>query len=60
MGIKDVIYPKLPVSIQNILISVYGYYWHKKRFGGVFKVELKKYKERELYTETEWESLQQI
>jgi phenylacetate-CoA ligase len=60
MGIKEVIYSKLPVSIQNILISIYGYYWHKKRFGGVFTNELKNFVSRENNTFIQWEQYQTL
>jgi phenylacetate-CoA ligase len=52
--IQDKIYPKLPVFIQNIAISIFGYYWHKRRFGGVFQQELAKFKSREFFNESEW------
>ncbi len=56
--IVDKVYSFLPVWLQNVGISAYGYYWYKRRFGGVFKAELKAYNEREFYTKHQWDSYQ--
>lgn len=48
------VYVRLPVRMQNLIISAYGYVWNKRRFGGVFKSELENFKKRELYTDIEW------
>lgn len=56
--IQDKIYPKAPIFIQNMMISAYGYQWQKRRFGGVFKSELLKFKEREYYTVDQWQAFQ--
>ncbi len=52
------IYKYLPVWVQNLGVSVYGYTWQKRRFGGVFEEELKGFKERESYTEQQWKDYQ--
>jgi len=57
-GLLTNLYHKLPVSIQNVGISVYGYSWRKRRFGGVFEKELVKYKDRERFTEQQWDDFQ--
>ncbi len=57
--IQDKIYPKLPLFIQNIAISVFGYKWYKRRFGGVFNEELKKYLSRESYNINQWKDFQE-
>ncbi len=44
------LYNFLPTSLQNIGVSIYGYGWKKRRFGGVFQEEYKQVKEREGYT----------
>ncbi len=51
--------------IQNLLISAYGYKWKQRRFGGVFKEEYTKAKERENFIGDRWniyqnEQLQKI
>ena len=58
MGLKENIYSKSPVIIQNMLISAYGYTWMKRRFGGVFKAEYAKAKERESFTTAQWQQYQ--
>ena len=54
------LYHQLPVFLQNIAISFFGLYWYGRRFGGVFKDELKACKKRELYTFSEWETYQEM
>jgi phenylacetate-CoA ligase len=56
--IQDKIYPNLPLFVQNIAISIYGYKWHKRRFGGLFKEELVKYIDREKFNTIQWEEFQ--
>lgn len=52
------IYNKLPVLLQNLAVSAYGFMWNKRRFGGIFKKEYKQYKERENYSTDEWKVYQ--
>jgi phenylacetate-CoA ligase len=54
MSFLNKLYPYLPVWIQNIGISMYGYRWKKRRFGGAFNSYYKAYKLRETYTEADW------
>ncbi len=54
------IYPHLPVFAQNWAISAYGYYWHQRRFGGIFQEELRKFKERENFTAQQWRDYQTV
>ncbi len=53
------IYNFLPYQIQNIGISIYGYYWKNRRLGKEFKKELFFYKKRENFTFQEWENYQE-
>lgn len=55
MSLSTSIYNKAPVWLQNVLVSLYGLRWKRRRFGGVFAKELKDYKSREKYTVVEWE-----
>lgn len=48
------IYYSLPLSLQNLAISAFGYYWNQRRFGGIFAEELKKCKHREFYNSEQW------
>jgi phenylacetate-CoA ligase len=52
------IYGKLPLALQNVAVSLYGYRWKRRRFGGVFEAELKKSKEREKFSTQQWQSYQ--
>jgi len=58
MSFLSAIYKFSPVWFQNIGISLYGYYWNKRRFGGIFKKELQGFKEREFYTKEQWKEYQ--
>lgn len=59
-SLTDKIYPALPTFIQNAGISIYGYKWKKRRFGGIFEDELKKFKNRENFTAQQWHDYQTI
>lgn len=57
--IQNYLYANLPVFVQNILISVFGYRWKKRRFGGEFKTELENAVAREKFSYKEWELYQE-
>jgi len=42
------------VFLQNIGISVYGYKWKNRRYGGVFQNELTEFKQREHWDQQRW------
>jgi phenylacetate-CoA ligase len=48
------LYQKSPVFFQNFMVSVYGWLWMKRRFGGAFEEELKGFKDREFWTKDQW------
>jgi phenylacetate-CoA ligase len=52
------IYYYFPIFIQNILVSIYGFYWKHRRYGGVFKNYLSVFKSHEKYTKQEWTDYQ--
>lgn len=56
----DQLYPILPVFAQNMAISTFGYYWQKRRFGGIYREEFRKFKNRESFTEQQWLDFQTI
>jgi phenylacetate-CoA ligase len=58
MAVAEKIYESLPLWLQQIAISAYGFKWQKRRFGGVFQIELDSYKKREMYTTFDWERYQ--
>lgn len=52
------IYYKLPVFFQNWAITLFGLYWYRRRFGGIFKTELEACKKREFYSKEQWDTYQ--
>lgn len=48
------LYRNLPTPIQNLAISAYGYFWKKRRYGGIFEHQLKGFRDREIYTADQW------
>ncbi|HAX92678.1 MAG TPA: hypothetical protein DCY25_01810 [Bacteroidales bacterium] len=61
----EYIYNNIPVSLQNLAISIYGMHWFRRRYRGVFNKELGKCLQRNNYTESQWiqfqnENLQKI
>ena len=59
MSFYTKVYNHSPVFMQNMLVSLYGYYWYKRRFGGVFQEQLQAFKERESFTWQDWLEYQQ-
>lgn len=59
MGFIDNLYSKLPIHFQNALITIYGYYWQKRRFGGSFKRQLENFRSRTNWTEADWKEYQE-
>jgi phenylacetate-CoA ligase len=54
MGVREKIYNKLPIPLQNMAISWFGISWHKRRYGGIFKSKLQEFRSREMYSSLEW------
>ncbi|WP_457611475.1 phenylacetate--CoA ligase family protein [Lutibacter sp.] len=52
------LYAKSPVFIQNIVISIYGYYWKNRRYGGCFNQKLADFKKHEKFSKDQWEDYQ--
>ncbi len=52
------IYAILPVFIQNILISIYGFYWKKQRLGKEFHISIPTYKQHEKFSKKQWNDYQ--
>ena len=59
MSFAEKIYNHSPVALQNVFISAFGYGWNKKRFGGIFQSEYRAAKDRENYTEENWNKHQE-
>lgn len=57
---QQYIYPKLPLLLQNILISGYGYTLFNRRYNGIFEEEYKKAITRENFSKEQWCEYQTI
>ncbi len=55
----DKIYGKSPIWLQNMLVSVYGFYWRWLRFTGSYQSHLQGYITREFFSAKEWQAFQQ-
>lgn len=53
------LYFKAPLLIQNIAISLYGLYWKKRRFGGVFNKEVDLFRSRNSFCKQKWNEYQE-
>jgi phenylacetate-CoA ligase len=60
VGTLQKLYPYVPPALQNLGISAFGYFWYKRRFGGVFKNELLHFRERESFSAEKWHDYQII
>jgi len=54
LGLKEKLYSNSPVFLQNAMVSLYGYTWMKRRFGGIFKEEYIRAQLREKFTADKW------
>jgi phenylacetate-CoA ligase len=57
-GILDKIYAVSPLWLQNIGVSLYGYAWRHRRFGGNFTKYVADFVAREHFSALEWEAYQ--
>lgn len=56
--LQDKIYPAMPVTVQNLMISAFGYQWKRRRFGGCFTSFYKETLEREFFSADQWRAYQ--
>lgn len=54
MSLVDGLYKAMPISVQNLIISLYGWYWQQRRFGGKFEEELINFRSRNHWSEEQW------
>lgn len=47
-------YKMSPVWMQNFGISIFGFFWHRRRFGGNYKNELHGFINREKFSKNDW------
>ncbi len=50
------VYPKTPVFVQKIGIAGFGWYWKRRRFGGVYEQEVREITERERWSPEQMET----
>lgn len=55
----DKAYASSPVWLQNLGISLYGFTWKQRRFGGNFQKYVSEFKERESLSKNQWRSYQE-
>jgi phenylacetate-CoA ligase len=60
VSLTQKIYAALPVPMQNLAISAYGYSWQRRRFGGIFEQELRAFKSRENFSPQQWQDYQTV
>lgn len=53
-SLAEQIYKRSPVPVQHALVSLYGWYWHRLRFGGQFEAEYRGFKDRERFSREDW------
>lgn len=51
----NTIYKKSPIFLQHLMVSSYGYYWKRLRFGKAFQSEYRGFCQREFFSQAEWE-----
>ena len=52
--IFNYIYKILPIFLQNFVISLYGFYWKKRRNSGAFYSQILTFAKREEYSSEDW------
>jgi phenylacetate-CoA ligase len=55
---KNRLYGFLPLHLQNVAVSLFGYNWQQRRFGGCFQKELVGFKNREHFDSRRWAGYQ--
>ena len=59
VGRLEDLYSKVPIWMQNGMVSAYGLYWNWARFGGSFQQHEQGYRRRESFTGVHWQRYQQ-
>lgn len=54
MKLAEKLYAHMPVLAQHAVVSVYGLYWNRLRFGPGYRQLLAGYLERDRFTEDQW------
>lgn len=59
MDFSERIYSSLPIWAQHASVSLYGFYWHRLRFGFGYQRYFYEYKQREKFALDEWQRWQE-
>ncbi|MFN0212927.1 MAG: phenylacetate--CoA ligase family protein [Saprospiraceae bacterium] len=60
MNWANKLYTQSPVWLQNTALSAYGYFWHRRRFGGIFEEALTGFKSRENFNTQQFSAYQTL
>lgn len=58
MSFPETVYSRLPLPLQNGVVTLYGLYWHCLRFGGNYSSYKKSYSLRDGYSSSQWAEYQ--
>lgn len=58
MNLSAALYQKSPLTFQNLAVSAYGFYWKRRRFGGIFESERYDFQAREQFSEQQFRDFQ--
>lgn len=59
-GVAEKLYSCLSPKQQDIAISMYGFFWKYRRFGGVFTQKLEEFESRLTFSKDQWNTYQEI
>lgn len=52
------VYKYSPIFFQNLMVSAYGYYWKRRRYGGDFSAKVNEFKANEQWETAQWDNYQ--
>ena len=58
-GIADNIYTKMPVLVQHAMVSGYGLYWNRRRFGRYYQAAQLAIEQEKVISSEEWQTYTQ-
>ncbi len=59
-GFTDSLYLNSPIWLQQVMVALYGYHWHRRRFGGSFSAQVQEYRQRDRWTAEQFRDLQEV
>lgn len=58
-GLQEKIYFYSPIWAQQIYVGIWGWWWHRQRYGGLFSRFVKEFEQRESWSSAEWTNYQE-